>query len=140
MKPPDLPQPAVLEPLSGTLALAGGLLVAGDFLMWGHGPGLGLAIFAVLIGAVLLAKGSRTKRAWIAFALLAASCVQAAIGLCLTNVCMMLLMIAILLGESRYDTLPAGCARWLEGFLAWLKGLGRWIWLIEQLFDSTRWQ
>ena len=109
-----------------------GVVVAGDFLAWNVAPGLGYALFLLGLGALIVALGARTSRAWFAGALFFATAVQASIDLCLTNFCVTLILLAVLLGETRFGSLPAGWARWLEGLFAWMRAPGRWFWLAKE--------
>lgn len=127
-----------LEPVNAALISAAFVVVAGDFLLWQHSFGLGLAVFTLLLGIVMLSRGNRTRRTWVAAGLLGACCVQAAIDLCLTNTVVTLILLGVLLGESSYPSLAAGWARWWEGVLAWLGAPGRWFWLASQVSHPAR--
>ena len=59
--------------------------MVGDYLLWGHKPDLGVALFVAAFSIVAMVCGDRGQRSWIACGLLARSCVQFAIGPCLTN-------------------------------------------------------
>jgi hypothetical protein len=127
-----------LEPIRTALVSASLLLLAGDLLLWQHAIGLGLAVFILLLGSIIVARGKRSQRTWVAAAMLTACCVQMAIDLCLTNAVVTLILCAVLLGESSYLTLPAGWARWWEGILAWLRAPERWFWLAGQVAHPER--
>jgi hypothetical protein len=127
-----------IEPIAAPLISASLLIVAGDFLLWQHAVGLGLAVFTLLLGIIMVVGGNRTCRTWVAAGLLTACCAQAAIDLCLTNIVVTLILLGVLLGESSYPSLPAGWARWWEGILAWLCAPGRWFWLAGQITHPAR--
>ena len=127
-----------IEPIAAALISAALLIVAGDFLLWQHAVGLGLAVFTFLLGIIMVVRGNRTCRTWVAAGLLTVCCAQAAIDLCLTNIVVTLILLGALLGESSYPSLPAGWARWWEGILAWLRAPGRWLWLAGQLTHPAR--
>lgn len=128
------------EPLAGTVLFAAGIVAAGDFLLWHRSAGVGLALFVIVLAVAIVAKGARSWRTWLAFGLLIATCVQSMIDLCLTNACMLIVLLTVLAGEAHFSVLPAGLARWFEGLLAWLRTPGRWIWLLGEASDSRRWQ
>ena len=128
----------LLEPIAAALISASLLIVAGDFLLWQRAAGLGLALFTLLLGIIVVARGNRTRRTWVAAGLLTACCAQAAIDLCLTNIVVTLILLGVLMGESSYPSLPAGWARWWEGILAWLCAPERWLWLAGQVAHPAR--
>jgi len=130
--------PRLLEPIAVALTSLSLLVIAGDYLLWQRAAGLGLAVFTLLLGIIMVVRGSRTGRTWVAAGLLTACCVEAAIDLCLTNIVVTVILLAILLGESSYPALPQGWTRWWEGILAWLRAPERWFWLAGQVTHPAR--
>jgi hypothetical protein len=128
----------LLEPFGAALISASLLVLAGDFLLW---EARCWSRPSPLHATSRNHHGRPWKPnapTWVAAGLLAACCAQAAIDLCLTNIVVTLILLCVLLGESSYPSLPAGWARWWEGFLAWLCAPGRWIWLAGQVSHPAR--
>jgi hypothetical protein len=135
------PSPAsVPQPILRAVSMLAGLVVVGDFLMWNLSPGVGYALFLGALAVLMMIVGERTRRAWFAAALLFVTAVQAGIDLCLTNIVVTLVLLAVLLGETRFGSLPAGWPRWLEGLLAWMRAPGRWFWLVGEGCRTREWR
>lgn len=140
-EPPPLPQPHAVatpsprEPFAPVLLGVVAFTLLADFVLWGHTPGVSFAIFCAMIPALIAAfcaPARWSRRAWIALALFGPACVQAAVEICFTNVVVLVLLTLVLVGEMWFAALPAGWARWWEACVAFLKALGRWMWLIEE--------
>lgn len=109
---------------AGKLLLAAlAVTVAGDWFLFGHGPGLGTAVFFLLLWALLRWNRSGAPKGWLLWALLAASAVQCVIEPGTANT-------LVLVSLTAYVS-----ARWLHGQL-----LGRTGWrvLIEGLLGMVR--
>ncbi len=134
--PPSLPaharaphaEPALLQILAFALTLT----AAGDFLFWDLPVGVSLAVFVVLLLALLLLRlprGGWTRTAAISAALLLGACVATAVEISFTNVTVLLALLAILLGEIHFRSLPGGWPRAAESLVACLAAPARWVWL-----------
>lgn len=105
--------------LLATLAVT----VAGDWFLFGHGPGLGTAIFFTLLWTLLRWNRPGPKRTWVQWGLLSASALQCAIEPGIANT-------LVLVSLTAYVS-----ARWLHGKLLGQTG---WRVLIEGLLGMMR--
>lgn len=111
-----------------------------DFLLWGHAPGLSLALFTLALGAVpLLARGAA---AWSrvsagAAVLLLGAVVQMAIEISFSNLLVATLVLLVLHGEVHFAAAAPPIYRWLETQLAMLRSPARWWWLWHEAQGSS---
>ena len=105
--------------LLATLAVT----VAGDWFLFGHGPGLGTAVFFALLWALLRWNRPGPERTWLQWVLLSASALQCAIEPGIANT-------LVLVSLTAYVS-----ARWLHGKLLGQTG---WRVLVEGLLGMMR--
>jgi uncharacterized membrane protein len=121
------------------LLVATGLIVLitflGDFLFLGHAPGVSVGIFFALLGTAIFAFGYRTVRGAAALVLLMASAIQSGIELCLSNIVVLVALLLVLFGESKYRSVSGLWARSSEAAYAIIRGPFRWGALLQAWAD-----
>ncbi len=95
----------------GALGVAG----AADFLFWGAEPGLSVALFVLVLAAVIAGirktGGGGLAPAWPVFVLLAGAAMAAAVDFGFANFCVLAVLFLVLAGETLYDDRPRLWAR-----------------------------
>jgi len=102
----------------------------GDFLLWGHHPGINLGLFTALLGLVVWLVNPPTRRGSIALILLLASAVQSVIELCFTNVVCLGVFALAVVAETYYPGLSGLWVRWSVALFAALSAPFRWVGLL----------
>jgi|GEM_PF-673104 len=113
----------------------------GDFLFWGHMPGISLALyFCGMAGAIIALRWQKWSgpKVWIAAGLMLAASYATALEISFTNVMVLIALLGVIAGECWYLELPAGWARWSEPAVSWLAAPGRWIWFVGAV-QKTPW-
>ena len=139
MNSASIPLVVARERVFPVIAIAVFLTWLGDFFFWGNTPGISAAIYAVAVAVTLLAlPGSDrpSRSACIATALLIVSCVATTIEISLTNLTVLVALLAVVMGERHFRELASGWSRWSESFVAWLGAPGRWPWLVRSFAES----
>jgi hypothetical protein len=113
----------------------------GDYLFWRQIPGLALGLYfcrAALVVIVLHPRSVQRWRPWTAWGLMVLTAVATALETSLTNSVVLLVLLAVVVGESCYaDVIGTAWARWSEAMVGWVCALGRWAWLFRRLASST---
>ncbi len=112
----------------------------GDFLFWNQTPGVSVALYALAIGGWLVALpsgGPITRHALVAAVLLVVSCVATTLELSLSNVLVLLSLLAVLMGERHFPDMKGTWARWSESLVAWLAAPTRWVSLMSGLAERA---
>lgn len=136
--PPPIPAECKY-PAIFTLALAGLLTWAADFLFWKLDPGISVAIYVCVVAGVIIALNSRASRSRLllpAAVLLILSSWATAFEISLTNICVLGSLLAVIFGEALYPALAGRWARWTESLVAWAMAPGRW-WRLGREFKRT---
>ncbi|MHA3770672.1 DUF4153 domain-containing protein [Verrucomicrobiota bacterium sgz303538] len=136
----SLPPPLPIAQLGRVLLPALALTCGADFLFWNTTIGANLGIFAcVAAGLHLASQGKRqwNRSTWIAVGFLAATAVQSAVEISLSNVIVLVALLVWLLGESWFQHLPSSWGRWIEAQFALVRAPERWNWLWRTVEKSA---
>ena len=118
-----------------------GITVAADFLFWYQQPGLSLSLFVIILAAAILFNRRSSQfrgYTFVALSLLLGAIIQSAIEISFSNILVLLVLLAVLMGEAFFSDLPSIWARWSEALWSYLKVLGRWAWLFSALSQREK--
>ena len=93
---------------------------------------MSVGVFFAMLGLGLHALGERTIAGNAALALLLVSAIQSGIELSLTNVTVLMTLLLLVFGESRFQRLPGLWQRWSEAAFALIRGPLRWNALLRE--------
>jgi len=110
-------------------------VLLGDWLLWGAAPGLSFSFFGGVLLILIWINRPRhlvaDPIAWSVSLLFLGALTASAIELCFTNVCVVLVLLGILAGETFFSDRPTGWPRWLSMVGAMLQCPGRYLWAVE---------
>jgi hypothetical protein len=115
--------------------------VTADFLLWYQRPGLSLSFFIIVLAAAILSNRRSSQLrgcTFVALSLLLGAIIQSVIEISFSNILVLLILLAVLMGEAFFSDLPSLGARWSEALWSYLKLLGRWTWFFRALSQREK--
>lgn len=112
-----------------------------DFCLWRPNPGVSVGVFALGAMAIIVLNRRGIRWTWRGACLVALICgavVESAIGVCFSNVLVLMVLMPALAAETYYEPLRSGWSRWSEGIWSMAKTPLRWVWLLREVAKETR--